>query len=409
MKLKTDFVREQFQAFSEPSLKRTAHFENAGGSFMCRQVAHILSDYHARLRVQPYYAYLASKEAGQAMDKSYQVLAEILNVPNDWVHVGPSTSANTFTLSHAFDALINEGSNIVVTNQDHEANSGFWRRMEKRGVQVREWSVGQNGLLDTATLWPLVDSHTIFVAFPHVSNIVGAINPVAEICTKLNSLNVYSIVDGVSYVPHAWPDISELRADIYVFSAYKTYGPHQGVMTINPELAAKLENQAHYFNAEYFRKRFNPAGPDHAQVAALAGMGDYIAKIYKKHFGKDVSLTQMARDVSALQRSHETKKLTELLEGLRALNSVKIIGDVDVDARVPTISLVHDSKTGNDMAKALRKHGVMAAGGNFYAPRVLEAMGIDPEHGVLRLSFVHYGKSKDMEHVLKALKAVLAT
>ncbi len=407
MKLKVDFVREQFKAFSEPSLKRMSHFENAGGSYMCRQVADILYDYHSRLRMQPYYSYQASKEAGQLMDQSYQVLAEILNVPNDWVHVGASTTANTYTLSHAFECLIDKSKNIVVTNQDHEANSGYWRAMAKHGVEIREWSVGKDGLLDPENLWSLLDANTVFVAFPHVSNIVGAINPVAEICAKLKSQNIYSIVDGVSYAPHAWPDISALGADIYFFSAYKTFGPHQGVMTINPELAAKLDNQAHSFNASYLRKRFNPAGPDHAQVAALRGMGDYISKLHKKHFKVETSLTEMTGKVSALQRSHESKKLAILLEGLEKIGSIRIIGDVDIRDRVPTVSILHESKKGSELAKALRKHGVMAAGGSFYAPRVLNAMGIDPDHGVLRLSFVHYAKSKDMEHVLKALKSVL--
>lgn len=414
MKLNLDFVRDQFPAFSEPSLKRMAHFENAGGSYMCEQVADFLSDYHKRLRVQPYHPFLSSKEAGQAMDQSYQVLAEILNVPNDWIHIGPSTSANTYTLAQAFKTLIKSGSNIVVTNQDHEANSGFWRRLEQNGAEIREWQIGKNGLLKSEDLWKLVDKNTVFVAFPHVSNIVGAINPVAEICTKLNAMNVISIVDGVSYAPHAWPNITELGADIYLFSAYKTFGPHQGVMSIKPELATRLENQAHGFNASFLRKRFNPAGPDHAQVAALSALGDYITKLYKRHFKDEVTLTQMARDVSALQRSHEGKKLTDLMEGLRKLNAVKsktvkIIGDFDGAERVPTVSLFHKSRTGLSIAKELRKHGIMAAGGNFYAPRVLSAMGIDPEHGVLRLSFVHYVKSKEIEQLLKALEAVLGS
>ena len=71
--------------------------------------------------------------------------------------------------------------------------------------------------------------------------------------------------------------------DIYLFSAYKTYGPHQGLMVIRRELGEMLPNQAHWFNADALYKRFTPAGPDHAQVAACAGMADYYDALAAHH------------------------------------------------------------------------------------------------------------------------------
>ena len=70
-----DFVRAQFPAFSEPDLQRQAFFENAGGSYVCRQVIDRLGEYYRRLKVQPYYAYAASTEAGQWMDAAHERLA----------------------------------------------------------------------------------------------------------------------------------------------------------------------------------------------------------------------------------------------------------------------------------------------------------------------------------------------
>jgi selenocysteine lyase/cysteine desulfurase len=75
-----------------------------------------------------------------------------------------------------------------------------------------------------------------------------------------------------------------LGADIYLFSAYKTYGPHQGIMVIRRALGEALPNQGHFFNADTLYKRFTPAGPDHAQVAASAGMADYVDALHARHF-----------------------------------------------------------------------------------------------------------------------------
>lgn len=75
-----EFVRAQFPAFAEPSLERQAFFENAGGSYACRPVIERLHEYYRRLKVQPYYAYPASTEAGEWMDAAYVRLAEYLNV-----------------------------------------------------------------------------------------------------------------------------------------------------------------------------------------------------------------------------------------------------------------------------------------------------------------------------------------
>ena len=69
----------------------------------------------------------------------------------------------------------------------------------------------------------------------------------AEICAELRAAGIWSCVDGVSYAPHGFPDLGALGADIYLFSAYKTYGPHQGLMVLSPGLAEWLPNQAHYF------------------------------------------------------------------------------------------------------------------------------------------------------------------
>ena len=406
--LDIDFVRAQFPAFREPSLQGQAFFENAGGSYPCRYTAWRLSRFYAERKVQPYAPYAASEAAGAEMDEARRRLAEMLGIAPDELSFGPSTSANTFVLANAVRQwLRGKKAAIVVTDQDHEANSGPWRRLAEEGIEVRVWGIDRDtGHLDPAGLAPLLDETVRLVCFPHCSNVVGEVNDVARIAKMVRDAGAYSCVDGVSYAPHGLPNIAALGADIYLFSAYKTYGPHQGIMAIRRELAETLPNQGHYFNGDQLPKRFTPAGPDHAQVAASAGMADYVDALYAHHFATGSDALGRAAAVHDLMRARETALLAPLLDYLGARNDLRLIGPRAAAGRAPTVAVALD-RPGEAVAAELARHGIMAGGGDFYAVRPLEAMGVNPVHGVLRLSFVHYTTEAEVDRLIGALDQVL--
>lgn len=408
MDLDLDFVRAQFPAFSEPSLAGTSFFENAGGSYACAPTIARLERYYRETKVQPYAAYAASARAGREMDSAYTRFAAYLNVEGDEVHFGPSTSQNTYVLANAFRGVLSEGDEIVVTNQDHEANSGSWRRLAGSGVTVREWPVdAETGLLDPAALDGLLTERTRLVAFPHASNIVAHLNPVADIAARAHAVGARVAVDGVAHAGHGFPDIQAIGADIYLFSLYKAFGPHQGVMVIRRDLADKLENQSHYFNAGKPRKMFVPAGPDHAQIAAANGVIDYFDMLHEHHFATSADPAERNRRVAALMRAHEQRLLGRLLDWLAARNDVRILGPADAAVRNPTVAVETLSRPPLEVLETLTAQGILADVGNFYAVRLLEAMGFAPEPGVLRLSFVHYTDDADMDRLLEALDRAL--
>ncbi len=406
MILDNDFVRAQFPAFAEPTLAGQAFFENAGGSYTCAPVIARLERYYRQRKVQPYGPYEASRLAGEEMDEARQRLAAMMGVATDEVSFGPSTTQNTYVLAQAFRQWMRPGEAIVVTDQDHEANSGPWRRLADEGIEIREWKIDPGtGLLDPADLDALLDERVRLVCFPHCSNVVGAVNPVVEITALAHAAGAFVCVDGVSYAPHGLPEVGRLGPDIYLFSAYKTYGPHQGIMVIRQEVARMLPNQAHHFNADTLYKRFTPAGPDHAQVAACAGIADYIDTLATHH---GIAGDPAARNagVHEAMRTHETTLLQPLLDHLKDRNRVRLIGPSDATARAPTVALALD-RPGAEAAADLAQRGIMAGGGDFYAHRPLEAMGIDPAHGVLRLSFVHYTSGDEVERLMTALDDIL--
>ncbi|MEM9602575.1 MAG: aminotransferase class V-fold PLP-dependent enzyme [Pseudomonadota bacterium] len=405
--LDLDFVRAQFPAFAEPTLKGQAHFENAGGSYACGQVIDRLHRYYCATKVQPYHPFPAAAEAGAQMDAAYTALARYLNVDVDEVHIGPSTTQNTYVLARAMaTGLLVPGDELIVTNQDHEANGGSWRRLAERGVVVREWRVdAQTGELDPAELDDLMTERTRLLCFPHCSNIVAHVNPVAAICARARAAGVATVVDGVSYAGHGLPDVDALGCDVYLFSLYKVYGPHQGVMAVRRGFAERLDNQSHFFNAGETRKRLVPAGPDHAQVAASAGVAAYFDALDAHHGGADDD-GRPAR-VRALLHAAETRLLGGLLDAVTRVPGLRLLGPGDAARRAPTVSLATPGRDPVALARALGERGVMCAGGHFYSYRTVEALGLDPSEGVLRLSFVHYTSDAEVDQAIAALDAVM--
>ena len=408
--LDLDFVRNQFPAFEEPSLRGVANFENAGGSYTCGPVIDRLSRYYRQTKVQPYGPHAASRMGGAAMDSSYAQLAPYLGVAVDELHLGPSTSQSSYVLAQAFAARLQAGDEIIVTDQDHEANSGVWRRLAARGLVVREWKVDpQSGALDPAALAGLLSERTRVVAFTHCSNILGEINDVAAICRMVREAGAWSVVDGVSYAGHGFPDVKALGADAYLFSLYKTFGPHLGAMTVTTPLADFLGNQGHYFNESQRRKWFVPAGPDHAQVAAAGGVADYFDALHGRHFdgAGESGAARKAAEVRGLLRAAELGLLQPLLDFARDDPRVRLLGPSVAAERAATVSMQVLTSTPNEVAAKLAEQDIIAGAGHFYAMRLIEALGLDADVGVFRLSFVHYTSRGDVARVLEALDGVL--
>ena len=182
MPLDIDFIRSQFPAFREPSLKGWSFFENAGGSYTCQQVIDRLLAFYTQTKVQPYSPYPASMAAGRKMDEAYTQLSAYLNVDEDEINFGPSTTQNVYVLANALRPMWADGDEIIVSCQDHEANAGAWRRLADRGIVVKEWHIDEKtGILSLDDLDGLMSSQTKMIAFPHASNVVAHINPVREI------------------------------------------------------------------------------------------------------------------------------------------------------------------------------------------------------------------------------------
>ena len=406
--LDLDFVRSSFPAFTEPALEGFAHFENAGGSYACHQTIEWLDRYYRQTKVQPYYAFEASAIAGEQMDAAKARMAAWLNIGTDELHFGPSTSQNTYVIAQALRQELKAGDEVIVTNQDHEANIGAWSRLEDEGIVVREWKVDPDTAeLHAMDLEVLLTERTRAVAFTHCSNVVASVNPVREITDLIHDAGAIAIVDGVSFCPHGLPDIPALGADIYLFSLYKVYGPHLGAMYIRSQLNADLPYQGHFFNAGSPGKRFTPAGPDHAQIATVNGVMDYMEALYSHHHDLPAAIQDQAEAVRNLFHGHEARVSQPLLDYLDEHPAVRLIGKNRSAVRAPTVSFVVDGRSSLQLGEELAKKKLGVGVGNFYAYRLVEALGLDPDDGVVRASMVHYTSPDEVDRLIAALDQLI--
>ena len=411
MKLDIDFVRAQFdQLKDDPDF---VFASNAGGSYVSNQVNRVMEHYNHHTRVQPYSRFTPSAEAGQEMDRAHYGWAQALNISPEELTIGPSTSMNTYVMAQAIGASWKPGDEIIVTNQDHEANSGVWRRKaEEMGVTIRQWEVdADTGLLDIDSLTPLLNDNTRWAFFTHCSNIVGTANPVKEITSTIKAAsNARVFIDAVAYAPHHISDLKSLGVDGYTFSLYKVFGPHQSLLYVDSDIHGDMTSQAHYFNTGISTKDFNPAGPQHAQVAGCAGVLDYFDDLHRHHFGdSNKPRNQRLDDIHHLILQHENELAAPLLEFLHHHADLRLLGKTHTNDndRAPTIAFKPLRQSSESLTHKLQDAGIGTEHGNFYAHRLISDLGIDPEDGVLRLSLVHYSNQEEVNRILRALDAAL--
>jgi len=410
IKLDIDYVRSQFPAFKHPLSKDWSFFENAGGSYVPKSVIDKLTEFMIATKVQPYAEYPMSKIAGENMDRATELFAKMINAKNNEILIGGSTSINLYVLSNALKKNLVPGDEVIVTNQDHEANISPWTRFKENGIKIVEWKFNINDHeLKITDLEELITSKTKILAVTHCSNIVGSVNNLKKISDLAHKENIIVIGDGVSYAPHGFPDVKHLGVDFYTFSLYKTYGPHLALLYGNEEILKKLPNQNHEFLEGKYPYTINPGGPNHEELVSLIGIYEYFDNLYNHHFkNKNLNILEKIKKINNLISDHEERIANPILKYLDKREDLNLIGKNQIKNknRAPTISFYSNKKSSKEISKILNKYKIATRNDNFYAWRCLKYLGIDTNDGVVRLSMTHYNNFIDTENALEALEKV---
>tara|TARA_Y100000768_G_scaffold356331_1_gene310619 strand:- start:897 stop:2147 length:1251 start_codon:yes stop_codon:yes gene_type:complete len=409
-KLDLEFVRSQFPAFSDPVCKDWSFFENAGGSYVPKQVIDKLNEFMVSTKVQPYADYPMAKTAGENMDLATELFAKMINANNKEIIIGGSTSINLYVLSNALKYSIKPGDEVIVTNQDHEANISPWRRLSEVGANIKEWKINPNTAeLEIKNLEELITNKTKIVAVTHCSNIVGSVNNLKKISELAHKYNAIVIGDGVSYAPHGFPDVKELGVDFYTFSLYKTYGPHLALLYGKEEILKSLPNQNHQFLDGSYPYTINPGGPNHEELVSLIGIYEYMMELYKHHYNnEEISIRKKITEINKLISDHEQEISNPILDYISKKENLKLIGKNKISNkdRAPTISFISKNKSSKEVSDILIANNIATRNDNFYAWRCLQALNINTDDGLVRLSLTHYNSKEDSNRVLEALKKI---
>jgi len=398
------FARRHF-----PPLKNGwAFFENAGGTYVPQSVIDRTEAYMRECQVQPAWSFAPSADAAARIAEGKRTMAAIINAEPDEIIVGPSTTMNVYMMAQAIRHWFKPGDELIVTEQDHEANVGGWRRLAEFGVTVREWQIDRrNGALDIKDLDALLEPKTRHVAMTHCSNVIGIVHDVPAIAAKVHAVGATLMVDGVAFAPHFAIDVKALDVDFYGFSTYKLFGPHLAVLYGKREHFLRAKGQNHFFiGEEDIPLKLLPGGTNHELGAGLVGVADYFEALDAHHFDQPAnSLHGKVRRVYELAAAHEAKLGDRVEAFLKGRPGVRLYGRIPgSDGRLsPNIAFTVDGRSSKAIAEALYGDKIAIGFGDFYAARCIKGLGLTAEDGVLRVGIAHYNDDDDVDRLLAAL------
>ncbi|PWT91174.1 MAG: cysteine desulfurase-like protein, partial [Proteobacteria bacterium] len=252
-----------------------------------------------------------------------------------------------------------------------------------------------------------ITGKTKLVAVGYASNIVGTINPVAEITRWAHAAGALMFIDAVHYAPHGAMDVRALDCDFLVCSPYKFFGPHMGA------LYGKREHLQRF--RPYKVRPASDTAPDRWETGTqvqelIAGIGaavDYIAELGRRSDPSAETRRQAIVAAYGATVPYERTLVATLIEGLRAIQRVSIFGITDAsrfEQRCSTLSLRLGEYHPTEIAKFLGDRGIFTWDGNFYALNLSERLGLEEKGGVLRVGLVHYNTADEVDRLLAALR-----
>ena len=407
--LNLDRIRAEFPALQNDCV----YLDNAGGSLVLRRVADRIRDYLLTSSVQLGASYAQSQDAGARVMAARRSVAELINAPHDdEVVMGGSTTSLMFQLTQALRPGIRQGDEIIVTNSDHEANIGGWTRLEEAGAVLRIWEVNRETLaLELDDLDRLLSPRVKWVAMTHASNILGSVNPVAEVARRVHAAGARLCVDAVAYAPHRLVDVQASGADVYVFSFYKVFGPHYAVMWVQRDLLLALPSLNHYFiGTEVIPYKLQPGNVNYELSYGCVGINDYLTDVGGSLGCAGSARRKMQAAFDAFEQ-HEDALAERLLAYLRGKAGVRIVGlpssTAKPGARVPTVSFVVAGQHSEAIVLHMDRFGIGIRFGDFYAKRLIEALGLDGHGGVVRVSMAHYNTLDEIDRLVRHLDEVI--
>ena len=398
-----DGVRERFPALRrEVGGRAVAYLDGPGGTQVPRSVIEAMSAFLSAGASNLHGDFAASRASDTVTAEARSAIADLFNASNpSEIAFGQNMTSITLAVSRAIGATLRPGDNVVVTRLDHDANVWPWVLAARdAGCEVRrvDFDPGAGCALDLDGMAAAIDDRTRVVAVTHASNAVGSLIDVAEVARIAHRVGALVYVDAVAYTPHGSVDVQEIGCDFLVASAYKFFGPHTGCLYGRSDVFGTLPVYKVRPAPDEAPDRWETGTQSFESLAGVTAAVDYLASL-----GAGGNRRDRLTDAMARIGGHEAMLAQRFLDGIAEMPSIRLFGTNDVKRRAPIFAIEIDGWTPDEVAADLGAEGVFVWSGDYYAVEVMERLG-RAESGLVRVGFVHYNTSDEVDRVLGALE-----
>lgn len=339
-----------------------------------------------------------SQEATAAMEASRERVRRFLNADSvDEIIFTRGTTESLNLVASSYGELLNEGDEVILTVMEHHSNIVPWQFLEKRkGIVIKVVPATLEGELDMDAYRALFTPRTRVVSVAQVSNVLGTVNPVAEMAKIAHEHGAVFVCDGAQAVAHTKVDVKAIGADFYAFSSHKMYGPTGvGILYGRRDLLQKMppyqgggEMIGHVsFSGTTWAElpyKFEAGTPDYVGAAALAKAIDYL---------EGLGIERVAE--------HEHELLQYATERMQAIEGLRIFGTAPHKSAV--ISFLIGNAHHYDTGILLDQLGIEVRTGHHCAQPLMESLGIE---GTVRAAFATYNTFEEVDAFVAALKRI---
>ena len=421
MRYDVEAIRSEFPALSiSDDGVRRIYFDNPAGTQVPQSVIDKMAECLAESNANLGGFFQTSEQATALADEAHVAMAELLNAPSpDEIVFGQNMTTITLHISRSIGQLTKPGDEIILTRMDHDANVQPWVLLARDlDLQIKWLPFDLDSFeFDLSLLDDLLTDKTKLVCVGGASNLIGTINDIKTISSKARDAGAWSYIDAVQSVPHVSTDVQDIGCDFLVCSAYKFFGPHQGILWGRREVLESLEAYKVRPASDEIPGCFETGTLCHEGMAGTTAAVNYLASIGERfasnYQGQNEKYEGRCRHVHAAMDclfDYEKSLAGKLIDGLQQLPGVRVQGITAKDAmarRVPTVAFTVDGVAPESIAESLAMKNINVWSGHNYAVEAAMALGIYDSGGAVRVGPVHYNTRDEIDGILHALDEIL--
>ncbi|MGH8176707.1 MAG: cysteine desulfurase-like protein [Steroidobacter sp.] len=391
-----------------PALQRAGSgvfFDNAAGAQVPQAVFDAVNEHLLERMVQRGGRYPQSIAVDMSLARARASVAALVNArdPNEIAFGMNATSfirLVSLAIGQTIGQTIDQRSEIIVTDLDHEANVATWLALAPLGASFRWWRVREDGNLYLEDLAQLVSPKTRLLACSVASNALGTIVDVRGAADLVHAAGGEIFLDCVHFAPHGCVDVQAFDCDYLVCSGYKIFGPHMGFLWGRYQLLERLPTFREDFIPDVPPGKIEAGAVNYENVAGMDAAVGYLARLGRSLAPgnadrADVGAAPLRADiVRAMQAilAYERGLSLEMLRLLHECNAhVHGIADpARIANRVPTLAFNIAGVAPAAVTETMARAGIGIRDGHLYCPRLMQRLGLPQESGTVRVSLVHY-------------------